>query len=47
MDKKKLYQLLDNYLCSATDTADTHDLLFLIPFLEVEVDPDLKQNPGY
>jgi len=35
------------YLSSATYTVDAHDLLFPIPFLEIQVNPDLEQNPDY
>lgn len=35
------------YLSSATYNVDEDDLLFPIPFLEIQINPDLKQNPGY
>ncbi len=35
------------YLSSASYGVDQHDLLFPIPFLEIQVNPDLEQNPGY
>ncbi|MEX2592872.1 MAG: RagB/SusD family nutrient uptake outer membrane protein [Anditalea sp.] len=35
------------YLSSATYTVDQNDLLFPIPFLEIQVNPDLEQNPGF
>lgn len=35
------------YLSSSTYSVDQNDLLFPIPFLEIQVNPDLEQNPGY
>lgn len=35
------------YLTPATYTLTENDLLFPIPFLEIQVNPDLDQNPGY
>nr|WP_295927522.1 RagB/SusD family nutrient uptake outer membrane protein [uncultured Dyadobacter sp.] len=35
------------YLTPATYTLEEKDLLFPIPFLEIQVNPDLVQNPGY
>jgi hypothetical protein len=35
------------YLTPATYNLDENDLLFPIPFLEIQVNPDLNQNPGY
>lgn len=35
------------YLSSSTYTVDENDLLFPIPFLEIQINPDLEQNPGY
>ncbi|MEQ9437890.1 MAG: RagB/SusD family nutrient uptake outer membrane protein [Cyclobacteriaceae bacterium] len=35
------------YLSSASYNVDQNDLLFPIPFLEIQVNPDLEQNPGY
>ncbi|ACT92898.1 RagB/SusD family nutrient uptake outer membrane protein [Dyadobacter fermentans] len=35
------------YLTPASYTLTEDDLLFPIPFLEIQVNPDLKQNPGY
>lgn len=35
------------YLTPASYTLDEKDLLFPIPFLEIQVNPDLVQNPGY
>jgi starch-binding outer membrane protein, SusD/RagB family len=35
------------FLSAATYNVDQNDLLFPIPFLEIQVNPDLVQNPGY
>jgi len=35
------------YLSSSSYQVDQNDLLFPIPFLEIQVNPDLTQNPGY
>jgi hypothetical protein len=35
------------FLSAATYNLDQNDLLFPIPFLEIQVNPDLVQNPGY
>ncbi|KAA0991970.1 RagB/SusD family nutrient uptake outer membrane protein [Dyadobacter aurulentus] len=35
------------YLTAATYNLDQNKLLFPIPFLEIQVNPDLEQNPGY
>lgn len=35
------------YLTPASYNLDENDLLFPIPFLEIQVNPDLAQNPGY
>lgn len=35
------------YLSSASYNVNEHHLLFPIPFLEIQVNPDLEQNPGY
>lgn len=35
------------YLTPASYILDEKDLLFPIPFLEIQVNPDLVQNPGY
>jgi hypothetical protein len=35
------------FLAPATYTVDQNDLLFPIPFLEIQVNSDLVQNPGY
>src|SRR5690606_2895923 len=35
------------YLSSSSYKVDQNDLLFPIPFLEIQVNPDLEQNPGY
>ena len=34
-------------LSAGTYNVDQNDLLFPIPFLELQVNPDLEQNPGY
>lgn len=36
-----------SYLTSNTYQIDQHNLLYPLPFSEVEMNPDLKQNPGY
>ena len=35
------------YLSAATYNVNENHLLFPIPFLEIQVNPDLQQNPGY
>ena len=35
------------YLTAATYNLDQNKLLYPIPFLEIQVNPDLEQNPGY
>ncbi|WP_353197793.1 RagB/SusD family nutrient uptake outer membrane protein, partial [Parapedobacter defluvii] len=35
------------YLSSSSYQVDQNDLLFPIPFPEIQVNPDLEQNPGY
>jgi len=35
------------YLSSATYNVNENHLLFPIPFLEIQINPDLQQNPGY
>lgn len=35
------------YLSSATYNVDQNDLLFPIPYQEIQVNPDIEQNPGY
>jgi hypothetical protein len=35
------------YLTPASYNLDENDLLYPIPFLEIQVNPDLAQNPGY
>ena len=35
------------FLAPATYTVDQNDLLFPIPFLEIQINSDLVQNPGY
>src|SRR5690606_11532963 len=35
------------YLSAATYNVNETHLLFPIPFLEIQVNPDLQQNPGY
>jgi len=35
------------YLSSSSYRIDQNDLLFPIPFSEIQVNPDLEQNPGY
>ena len=35
------------YLSSSTYNVNEDHLLFPIPFLEIQINPDLKQNPGY
>jgi|SRR5690606_14836799 len=35
------------YLSSASYNVNENHLLFPIPFLEIQVNPDLQQNPGY
>jgi hypothetical protein len=35
------------YLSESSYDVDQNDLVFPIPFLEIQVNPDLQQNPGY
>lgn len=35
------------YLSASTYNLNQDDLIFPIPFLEIQVNPDLQQNPGY